>query len=173
MLVDTIVLSKTYSTEPHERTDQVLEKARDIETRLQSWTELVANIDGLRNHLVESWRLGILAYLRRLFPSLQIGQRSTRSTSLATQLLRHAQSIPQGSSRSYPLLWPIFQVAITLDDSALTEKGWIRSYLMGSLDAVGCRHFSNALDVLEEAWMNYGQAGLPATGTFGRTIVLG
>lgn len=120
--------------------------------------------------MVEVWRLGIMAYLGRLFPS---AEQLTDAASLRSQVIYHAELIPPATSWSYSLLWPIFQVGVTMNDGAVEEKAWIRRRLNIALGAVGCRHFSNALETLEFVWNNHAQYNDPTTGMLGRTIMLG
>jgi hypothetical protein len=104
---------------------------------------------GSRKLMVETWRLGIMAYLQRLFP--HTGSEA-EAKYLSSQVLDLAEQIPPASSWSYALLWPIFQAAVTLDDDAVDEKETIRKRLRIALEAIGCRHHSNALEVLEVVW---------------------
>jgi hypothetical protein len=173
MLVDTTILYMMQHRYADRSNDEMLVQADAIMRRLQSWTYNPSSAEGSREHMVEAWRLGIIAYLTRLFPEVPSGKDATSTKTLTAQILQHAKLIPPTTSWSFPLLWPIFQVAVSLDDLAVDEKTWIRGYLRRSLGAVGCRHFSNALDTLEYVWANHGQLGFSATGTFGRTIMLG
>ncbi|KAF4466570.1 transcription factor [Fusarium albosuccineum] len=167
ILADITMLSKAQLDllSPDQR---AVEEAACIKRRLAGW-ECPEDIFGPRKHMVEVWLLGIMAYLRRLFPST--GGPDDAGI-LISQVLYHAQLIPPATSWSYSLLWPIFQVGITLDDGALVEREWIKNRLNLALDAVGCRHFSNALETLELIWDNSAQYN-PLTGSVdGRTIML-
>lgn len=104
---------------------------------------------GPRKHMVEAWRLGIMAYIQRLFPHYS-SQAETKH--LSGQVFDLAEQIPPASSWGYALLWPIFQVAVTLDDDAVYEKDTIRKRLRIALETIGCRHHSNALEALEIVW---------------------
>ncbi|KAH6974940.1 fungal-specific transcription factor domain-containing protein [Ilyonectria sp. MPI-CAGE-AT-0026] len=167
ILADITMLSKTQLdlTCPSQR---VLEEAGGIKSRLAEW-KCPEEISGSRKHMIEVWRLGIMAYLRRLFP---FTDRSDDAAALMRQALYHAQLIPPATSWSYSLLWPIFQVGVTLDDGALDERAWIRRRLNLALEAVGCRHFSNALETLNFVWDNHAQYNPFTTSMKGRTIML-
>ncbi|KAM0206290.1 hypothetical protein ACHAQI_008391 [Fusarium lateritium] len=119
--------------------------------------------------MVEAWRLGIMAYTQRLFPSIG-GE--TEAKSLSSQVLDLAEQIQPASSWSYALLWPIFQIAVTLDDDAVDDKETIRKRLRIALEAIGCRHHSNALEVLEVVWKSSEAFDLSTISIPGRTIML-
>lgn len=167
MLLDATVLYKIQSGETSPKDEQI-GQANIIMSRLDEW-KFSQNFSSPREHMVEVWRLGIMAYLIRLFPFVK---HSADISTLTSQILYHAELIPPATSWSYSLLWPIFQVGVVLPDEASKEKAWIRSRLQLALEAVGCRHFSNARETLEFAWDNHSQHNSP-TGTFGRTIMLG
>ncbi|KAJ3546776.1 hypothetical protein NM208_g1839 [Fusarium decemcellulare] len=167
ILADITMLSKA-QLDPLSPDQRAVEEAACIKRRLAGW-ECPEDIFGPRKHMVEVWLLGIMAYLRRLFPST--GGPDDAGI-LIGQVLYHAQLIPPATSWSYSLLWPIFQVGVTLDDGALAERTWIKNRLNLALEAVGCRHFSNALETLELIWENSCQYN-PLTGSVdGRTIML-
>jgi len=149
-------------------------EAYAMKVKLENWPHARKSPGEPREHMIEAWRLGIWAYLVRLFPPINRDSTSTgRST--ARMILHHAKCIPLATSYSYSVLWPVFQVAVSLDETAIEEKAWVRRYLRRSLEVVGCRHFNNALDLLEKVWENGEMTGLSDMGTFGsgRTIMLG
>ncbi|KAH8174078.1 fungal specific transcription factor domain-containing protein [Sarocladium implicatum] len=157
--------------------DRVFEVERLVQAssllgRLDRWQHTDTSADEPRTHLVEAWRYGIMAYLLRLFPKAQT-ETVFEASSVADRVLHHVGRIPLATSWSYASLWPIFQAAVSLGDEAIEQRGWIRNYLQVALVSVGCRHFSNALETLEFAWQQRGGQGLSATGTYGRTIMLG
>lgn len=119
--------------------------------------------------MAEAWRLGIMAYLRRLFPSTD---HEANAAALSSQVLDLAEVIPPAMSWSYALLWPIFQVAVTLSDRTLEEKEQVRRRLRIALQTIGCRHHSNALEVLEVIWGRREQYDPFTISIYGRTILL-
>ncbi|CAH0057821.1 unnamed protein product [Clonostachys solani] len=168
MLVDVTML---YTSHPNRDnpTEKDLKHLDYMMDRLRKW-ESRQILSGSRKHMVEAWRFGIMAYLAQLFPaSLNIVQRSH----LTSQVLHHAKLIPPVSSWSYSLLWPIFQVGVALQSGESQEKDWIRLRLKLAYEAVGCRHFRNAVGTLEHVWDNRTQGDLVPDGTYGRTIMLG
>lgn len=171
MLVDLIVIHKIQSNEAGRNEDRI-GQARSIMDRLKRWEVSSRGSRGPREHMVEAWRFGIMAYLQRLFPSVRHST-DTGTGTLARRVISLAERIPSASSWSYSLLWPCFQVGVVLEDEGLEEKAWIRSRLRAALSAVGCRHFSNALEALEFAWDNHHRFGSNAIDTFGRSIMLG
>jgi hypothetical protein len=118
--------------------------------------------------MVEVWCLGIMAYLGRLFPSTN----SSGAADLTSQILYHARLIPPASPWSYSLLWPIFQIGVTLGNEALEERAWVEKRLNIALEAVGCRHFSNALETLRFVWDNDVQYDPLTASMNGRIIML-
>ncbi|KAG9255100.1 fungal-specific transcription factor domain-containing protein [Emericellopsis atlantica] len=171
MLVDISMLHKMQSNSAFV-SQGALEKAECLMSRLRRMSPPQQELDGPREHMIEAWRLGIMAYAQRLFPHVERGD-DTGTQTLVSQVLEHAERIPPATSWSYSLLWPIFQVGVALDAQALEEKAWIRSRLNTALRAVGCRHFSNALEALEYVWKDHGRRGSSAIDVFGRTIMLG
>ena len=147
-------------TQPDESKLQI----EDLETRLNEWKPPL--MTGARKHMVEAWKLGIKAYLHRLFPHTE-----SRGP-LSDQVLSLAELIPPASSWSYALLWPIFQVAVTLGDENLKEKNMIRRRLMIALETIGCRHHSNGLEVLEAVWAKREEFDRFSFSIPGRTIML-
>ncbi|OBS28440.1 hypothetical protein FPOA_02378 [Fusarium poae] len=141
-----IEITFLYKT-PHIDLTQVTLQIEDLESRLHDWK--CPTMSGPRKHMVEVWRLGILAYLCRLFPKVN---HDVEKELLAEQVLGLAEGISPASSWSYALLWPTFQVAVTLGDNAQKEKDQIRSRLGIALETIGCRHHSNALNTLEVVW---------------------
>ncbi|RGP81286.1 transcription factor [Fusarium longipes] len=138
----------------------------DLQKRAHEWK--CPTMSGQRKHMVEGWRLGILAYFYRLFPQVD---RHKESESLPGQVLNLAELIPPASSWSYALLWPIFQVAVSLGD-AEKEKDQIRSRLRTALKTIGCRHHSNALEMLEIVWARSEEFDPYTISIPGRTIML-
>ncbi|KAM0421968.1 hypothetical protein ACHAPD_000410 [Fusarium lateritium] len=126
-------------------------------------------MSGPRKHMVEAWRLGILAYLYRLFPK---ANHDVEKELLSDQVLGLAEPIYPASSWSYALLWPTFQVAVTLSDDAQKEKDQIRSRLRIALETIGCRHHSNALETLEVVWARSKEFDPLTISIPGRTIML-
>ncbi|RSL46762.1 hypothetical protein CEP54_013711 [Fusarium duplospermum] len=118
ILADITMLSKAQigETSPNQKT---MEEAECIKARLAAWKWLEED-PGPRGHMVEVWRLGVIAYLRRLFPLTG----SPDSADLTSQVLHHAQLIPPATSWSYSLLWPIFQIGVTLGNDAVDERAW-------------------------------------------------
>ena len=149
-----------FKTQPEESKLQI----RDLETRLNEWKPPF--MTGARKHMVEAWKLGIKAYLHRLFPDTESKE------PLSDQVLGLAELIPPASSWSYALLWPIFQVAVTLDDGDVKEKNMIRRRLRVALETIGCRHHSNALKVLEAVWAKREEFDRFSISIPGRTIML-
>jgi hypothetical protein len=143
IIIDITFLFKTQ----HLYSDEVTPQVENLKRQLHDWK--CPTMSGSRKHMVEGWRLGILAYLHRLFPQ---SNHDTGKESFSEQVLGLAELIPSASSWSYALLWPIFQVAVTLDDGADKEKDKIRSRLRIALETIGCRHHSNALQTLEAVW---------------------
>ncbi|KAJ4123049.1 hypothetical protein NW768_010041 [Fusarium equiseti] len=139
-------------------------RTQDLERRLNEWKPPL--MTGARKHMVEAWRLGIKAYLHRLFPDAQ------NEEPLSNQVLALAELIPPASSWSYALLWPIFQVAVTLGDENIEEKNLIRRRLKIALETIGCRHHSNALEVLEVVWAKEEEFDHFSISIPGRTIML-
>ncbi|RBR09629.1 uncharacterized protein FIESC28_09741 [Fusarium coffeatum] len=137
---------------------------KDLETRLNEWKPPL--MTGARKHMVEIWKLGIKAYLHRLFPDTESKE------SLSDQVLGLAEVIPPASSWSYALLWPIFQVAVTWGDGDVKEKNMIRHRLSIALETIGCRHHSNALEVLEVVWAKREEFDRFSISIPGRTIML-
>lgn len=168
MLVDVTILYKTQA-DMISPSQGELEQVDCIRTHLDKW-ECPQDFSGSRKHMVQVWRLGIVAYLRRLFPSTD---HLADVVTLMSQVFNHAELISPATSWNYSLLWPIFQVGVTLGDGALEEKAWIRRRLKLALGAVGCRHFSNALETLEFVWDNHAQYNPLTTSTYRRTIMLG
>ncbi|KAF4955910.1 hypothetical protein FSARC_11725 [Fusarium sarcochroum] len=147
---------------------QMEPQAERLSSRLREW-KCPRAITGPRKHMVEGWKLGITAYLRRLFPYTN---HSADVVALPNQVLELAKLIPPATSWSYSLLWPIFQVGVTLGDEATEEKEWIRKRLKICLESVGCRHFSNALETLEVIWGHHQPYDSCLTSMYGRTIML-
>ncbi|UZP35164.1 hypothetical protein NXS19_002980 [Fusarium pseudograminearum] len=147
--------------------EQVKSQVEDLERRVHDWK--CPTMSGPRKYMVEIWRLGILAYLRRLFPDMdQDVQRET----LSDKVLGLAESVSSASSWSYALLWPIFQAVVTLGDGAEKEKDQIRSRLRIALGTIGCRHHSNALETLEIVWARSQEFDHFTISIPGRTIML-
>ncbi|KAH7237189.1 fungal-specific transcription factor domain-containing protein [Fusarium solani] len=166
ILGDITMLSKTQLdvTSPSQET---MEEAHRIKCRLAAW-EWLGETSGPRKHMVEVWCLGIMAYLGRLFPSTN----SSGAADLTSQILYHARLIPPASPWSYSLLWPIFQIGVTLGNEALEERAWVEKRLNIALEAVGCRHFSNALETLRFVWDNDVQYDPLTASMNGRIIML-
>jgi hypothetical protein len=164
MLLDITMLYKTRL----DGTSQ-LKQAEYIMSRLVNWKN-PANGSDFRQHMLEVWRFGIMAYLGRLFPS---ADNLTDAEARTTQALHCADLIPPATSWSYSLLWPIFQLGAVLDTEALDAKAWIRKRLNLAFEAAGCRHFSNALETLESIWADHIQHLFPPVGAHGRRIMLG
>lgn len=139
-------------------------RTEDLERRLNEWKPPL--MTGARKHMVEAWRLGIKVYLHRLFPDTQ------NEEPLSSQVLALAELIPPASSWSYALLWPIFQVAVTLGDENIEEKNLISRRLKIALETIGCRHHSNALGVLEVVWAKEEEFDHFSISIPGRTIML-
>lgn len=156
------------------QSSEVMNEVRGMMHQLQDYTffQEFMQFDNSRNHLVEAWRSGILVYSKRLFPSADDAASDSPAV-LAKKVLSHAERIPPATSMSYSLLWPIFQSGIVLGEEASAEKEQIKGRLRIALAAVGCRHFSNALETLEVVWDNYDRQDPTGTGTFGLTVVLG
>lgn len=148
ILADITMLSKT-QVDVKSPSQEILEEAGHVKCRLAAW-EWPGETSGPRKHMVEVWCLGIMAYLGRLFPSTN----SSGGADLTSQVLYHAGLIPPASSWSYSLLWPIFQIGVTLGNEAQDERAWVENRLNIALKAVGCRHFSNALETLRFIWDN-------------------
>lgn len=147
--------------------EQLKSQVDDLERRLNDWKCPIMSVP--RKHMVEVWRLGISAYLRRLFPEID---HDAEEEPLSDKVLGLAEHISPASSWSYALLWPIFQAAVTLGDNAEKEKDQIRSRLRIALETIGCRHHSNALETLEIVWAR-SQEFDPFTFSIpGRTIML-
>lgn len=147
--------------------DTLQPKVTHLIDRLRDWK--CPFMLGPRKHMVEAWRLGIMAYIQRLFPHTG---REAEAKDLSSRVLDLAEQIPPASSWSYALLWPIFQATVTLDDDAVDEKETIRKRLNIALQTIGCRHHSNALEVLEVVW-GQKEAFDPYTISIpGRTIML-
>jgi hypothetical protein len=146
------------------QSDQVKVQTQGLEKRLNDWKPPL--MTGARKHMVESWKLGITAYLHRLFPHTQ------NKDPLSDQVSDLAELIPPASSWSYALLWPIFQVAVTLNDGHTKEKNLIRRRLKIALETIGCRHHSNALEVLEVVWAKEEEFDRFSISIPGRTIML-
>ena len=149
-----------FNTQPEESKLRI----KDLETRLDEWKPPL--MTGARKHMVEAWKLGIKAYLHRLFPDTESIE------PLSDQVLGLAELISPASSWSYALLWPIFQVAVTLDDGDVKEKNMIRRRLRIALETIGCRHHSNALEVLEAVWAKREEFNRFSISIPGRTIML-
>ncbi|RTE71987.1 hypothetical protein BHE90_013612 [Fusarium euwallaceae] len=166
ILADITMLSKAQpdATSPSRET---IEEADCIKARLAEWKWLDKD-SGPRGHMIEVWRLGIMAYLKRLFPFTD----SSDAADLTSQVLHHAQLIPPATSWSYSLLWPIFQIGVTLGNDAVDERVWVEKRLNIALEAVGCRHFSNALETLRFVWDNSVSYDALTAGLNGRTIML-
>jgi hypothetical protein len=147
-------------TRPEESKLQI----QDLDRRVDDWKPPL--MTGARKHMVEAWKLAIKAYLHRLFPDTQ------NEEPLSGQVLALAELIPPASSWSYALLWPIFQVAVTLGDEKIKEKNLIRHRLKIALETIGCRHHSNALEVLEVIWAKEEEFDRFSIGIPGRTIML-
>ncbi|CAG1997739.1 unnamed protein product [Fusarium graminearum] len=147
--------------------EQVKLQVEDLERRLFDWKCPAMSCP--RKHMVEIWRLGILAYLRRLFPHMT--HRDVEEP-LSDQVLDLAENISPASSWSYALLWPIFQAAVILRDDAPTEKDQIRSRLEIALKTIGCRHHSNALETLEIVWARSQEFDPSTISIPGRTVML-
>lgn len=166
ILADITMLSKTQRAATISDPRTVAE-VDSIRGRLVAW-QYPEGISGPRRHMVEVWRLGVMAYLGRLFPIADLPDTSD----LTSQVLHHGKLIPPATSWSYSILWPIFQVGVTLDSEALDERAWIQKRLNIALEAVGCRHFSNALETLRFVWDNGAQDGPVTSAMNGRTIML-
>lgn len=149
-----------FKSQPDESKMQI----QDLERRLNEWKPPL--MTGARKHMVEAWKLGLKAYLHRLFPVTQ------NEEPLSGQVLALAELIPTASSWSYALLWPIFQVAVTLGDENIEEKNLIRRRLTTALETIGCRHHSNALEVLEVVWAKEEEFDRFSISIPGRTIML-
>ncbi|KAF5024614.1 hypothetical protein F66182_3377 [Fusarium sp. NRRL 66182] len=139
-----------------------------LRDRVRGWK--CPGMSGSRKHMVEAWRLGITAYLQRLFPV--VNHEVDQVTALSRQVLDLAELIPPATTWSYAMLWPIFQVAVTLRDGELKEKEQIRRRLKIALEAIGCRHHSNALETLEVVWARREQYDPFTISMPGRTIML-
>lgn len=163
IIIEATFLFKT----PHLDLEQVKLQIEDLERRLFDWK--CPAMSGPRKHMVEIWRLGILAYLRRLFPHMT--HRDVEEP-LSDQVLDLAENISPASSWSYALLWPIFQAAVILRDDAPTEKDQIRSRLEIALKTIGCRHHSNALETLEIVWARSQEFDPSTISIPGRTVML-
>ncbi|QPC67981.1 hypothetical protein HYE67_010212 [Fusarium culmorum] len=163
IIIEATFLFKT----PHLDLDQVKSQAEDLGRRLYNWK--CPTMSGPRKHMVEVWRLGIAAYLYRLFPDMTHRE---LEEPLLDQVLGLAESISPASSWSYALLWPIFQAVVTLGDGAQKEKDQIRSRLRIALETIGCRHHSNALDTLEIVWARSQEFDRFTISIPGRTIML-
>ena len=171
LLLDVSILYKASENNHASEADR-LDQARTLLHSLHRWTYGDLPTDEPRTHLIEAWRLGIMAYAWRLFPRVHRSP-GIEPSPVTDRLFYHATSIALATSASYASLWPIFQVAVSLDDDAVDKKAWVRNYLQVALGTVGCRHFSNALEALEIVWEQRGSHGVPVTGTYGRTIMLG
>ncbi|RGP66123.1 transcription factor [Fusarium sporotrichioides] len=152
---------------PHLGSEQAKLQVEDLERRLGDWK--CPTMSGPRKHMVEIWRLGILAYLYRLFPYMN---HDAVEKPLADHVLGLAELISPSSSWGYALLWPTFQVAVTLGDDAKKEKDQIRSRLSIALETIGCRHHSNALETLEVVWARSKEFDPFTISIPGRTIML-
>lgn len=168
MLLDITMLYKT-QLDGSSPSRETVEQAKCITNLLENW-RYSHDCLGPREHMIEAWRFGIMVYLRRLFPS---AVQSPDVAALTSRVLHHAGLIPRGTSWSYALLWPLFQAGVCLNERALDEKAWIRRHLEFALGAVGCRHFSNALETLEFVWHSNVENLSCFGNTFGRTIMLG
>lgn len=147
--------------------DTLQPKVTHLRDRLRDWK--CPFMLGSRKHMVETWRLGIMTYIQRLFPH---SSREAEAKDLSSQVLDLAEQISPASSWSYALLWPLFQTAVMLSDDAVDEKDAIRKRLRIALETIGCRHHSNALDALEVVWGRR-EAFDPYTISIpGRTIML-
>lgn len=147
--------------------EQVTVQIEDLKRRLLNWkypTPL-----GPRKQMVEVWKLGTIAYLNRLFP---LNGLERDVDSLSNQALDLAKSIPPASSWSYACLWPIFQIAVNLDDRNSERKDQIRRRLKIALETIGCRHHSNALEALEVLWERRERFDHFTLSIPGRTIML-
>lgn len=143
IIIETTFLFKSQG---RSSSDTLQPKVTHLRDRLRDWK--CPFMLGPRKHMVEAWRLGIMTYIQRLFPHPS----SETQAKLSSQVLDLAEQIPPASSWSYALLWPIFQAAVTLGDDAVEEKETIRKRLRIALETIGCRHHSNALEVLEVVW---------------------
>jgi hypothetical protein len=147
--------------------DTLQPKVTHLRDKLVEWK--CPFMSGARKYMVEAWRLGIMAYVQRLFPH---SSSQVEAKYLSSQVLDLAEQIPPASSWSYALLWPLFQVAVTLDDYAVDEKETIRKRLRIALETIGCRHHSNALEVLEVVWGRREVFDPSTISIPGRTIML-
>ncbi|XEU99913.1 hypothetical protein FSHL1_005200 [Fusarium sambucinum] len=163
IIIEITFLFKT----PHLDLDQVTLQAEDLERRLQDWK--CPTMTGPRKHMVEVWRLGILAYIHRLFPQVN---HDVEKECLSDQVFGLTEPISPTSSWSYALLWPTFQVAVTLGDDTQKEKYQIRCRLGIALETIGCRHHSNALETLEVVWARSKEFDPLTISIPGRTIML-
>ncbi|KAF5679433.1 transcription factor [Fusarium heterosporum] len=141
-------------------------KSLSFQSRLREWK--CPFLSGPRKYMVEVWRLGIMAYLQRVFPATN----RPESEALSSQLLELAELILPTTSWSYALLWPIFQIGVTLGDGAEDERDKIRRRLRTALVTIGCRHHSNALETLEVIWSRQEDHDPFSICIPGRTIML-
>ncbi|KAH6969331.1 fungal-specific transcription factor domain-containing protein [Fusarium avenaceum] len=161
-----IEITFLFKSQGRPSSDTLQAKVTHLRDRLRDWK--CPFMLGPRKHMVEAWRLGIMAYIQRIFPHTG----SEAQAKLSSQVLDLAEQIPPASSWSYALLWPIFQAAVTLDDDAVDEKDTIRKRLRIALEAIGCRHHSNALEALEVVWGRREVFDPSTISIPGRTIML-
>jgi hypothetical protein len=165
IIIEITFLFKSQQDRPSR--DSLQSKVTHLRDRLCAWK--CPFMLGSRKHMVEIWRLGIMAYIQRLFPH---PSNEAEAKYLSSQVLDLAEQIPPASSWSYALLWPIFQAAVTLDDDAVDEQETIRKRLTIALETIGCRHHSNALEVLEVVWGRSEKYDPFTISIPGRTIML-
>jgi hypothetical protein len=166
ILVDIIMLQKTYHIP--DISASTSGPACSMMEQLKAW-QVSDDHGGIRKVTVEIWRFGIMVYLHKLFP---FTTNPLGTHSLQEQALRYADLVPPTTSWSYSLLWPLFQIGLTLGSGSQEARSWIVERLEVAHGAVGCRHFCNAIETLQFAWNNP-HPGRSATGTYGRTIMLG
>ncbi|KAF4452308.1 transcription factor [Fusarium austroafricanum] len=162
-----IIIEITFLFKGEHAMGKKIQQISAIESRLRDWK--CPAISGPRKHMVEIWRYGVIAYLKRLFPSVH---HETDLQDLSRQVFELAEFIPSATSWSYSMLWPIFQVAVSLDEGAMKEKDQIRRRLRIALETIGCRHHSNALEVLEVVWAGTESYDPFTISMSGKTIML-
>ncbi|KAH7310758.1 fungal-specific transcription factor domain-containing protein [Stachybotrys elegans] len=163
VLVDIVMLKKTTRMI---NVEQTIVEAQDLMGRLNEWTRN-DDLRTPRRHTVQIWRLGIKAYLLRLFPSIGQSVQAIKAEAIQLSIL-----VPPATPWSYSLLWPMFQVGLLLDCESAAEKAWITNRLAIAHEAVGCRHFTNALETLRSIWDNPPQMNSPIRNTHGGVVML-
>jgi hypothetical protein len=133
----------------------VLATVLEIEDRIKQLVIPSSTISSPQKwHVLQAWRLGILLYSRNLFRANE--DTSSEILSMTSAIFSHAKTVPAASGWAYSMLWSLFQSGLALDRTEDgSDREWLRGHIQSMLQAVGCGGFYNALQILNDAWLQY------------------